>query len=130
MRWGIIQWDVQRRMEENLHQVEHGLQTTALDVAVLPEMCLCGYLFQDAAHIAQAAREAPLFLEALEALSRQYDCAIIAGLPRQEGKRVYNSPPWWMPAAVWAFMTSCIFPIWRKSFSRRERRTEFLPSVG
>lgn len=56
LRWGIIQWDVQRRMEENLHQVEHGLQTTALDVAVLPEMCLCGYLFQDAAHLAQAAR--------------------------------------------------------------------------
>ena len=91
LRWGIIQWDVQRRMEENLHQVEHGLQTTALDVAVLPEMCLSGYLFQDAAHLAQAAREAPLFLEALEALSRQYDCAIIAGLPRQKGKRVYNS---------------------------------------
>lgn len=42
---GCIQYDVSHSKEDNFKQIEAALEKMKCDVVVLPELCLCGYLF-------------------------------------------------------------------------------------
>ena len=46
MKAGYIQFDVKHSKEENLRLIEKYLSKSHCDLAVLPELCTCGYLFE------------------------------------------------------------------------------------
>ncbi|MGI5895157.1 MAG: carbon-nitrogen hydrolase family protein [Candidatus Merdivicinus sp.] len=93
MKVGYIQYDVQRNLEQNLTRIEQGLAELRADLVVLPELCTCGYLFENVEKLRKVAEPVPdgKATEAFLQLSRQYQCAVIAGVPEQEENAVYNT---------------------------------------
>ena len=63
------------------------------DLVVLPELCMCGYLFQDRDSLWAIAEEVPVgpSTQAMTKLSEECDCVIVFGLAEKEGDFVYNT---------------------------------------
>lgn len=93
MRAGFFQYDVGRVWEENKRKIEQALKEQNLELIVLPELCSCGYLFESKEELISVAERIPQgkTTEDLCRLSREYHCAIVAGLPEWEKGKIYNS---------------------------------------
>ncbi len=59
MKVGFIQFDVKHNQQENINSIEEYLKTLNCDIVVLPELCLCGYLFDSKEVLSLVAEEVP-----------------------------------------------------------------------
>ena len=93
MKVGFIQYSVRRDPEENFRIIASYLQDATVDLWVLPELSLHGYLFPDRASLMDVAEPVPggYCVDRMCALSRAYNCAMIFGMPEREGNRIYNT---------------------------------------
>ncbi len=78
--------------DRNLELILRRLESAPAELIVLPELCLSGYLFQDADQLAQSAEDpAGKRFGAIAALARRKSLAVVAGFVEREGDRFYNS---------------------------------------
>ena len=95
MRVGFIQFDVKHNKEENFKTIEQSLSQMDCELVVLPELSLCGYLFEDKEELKKSAESISVStsVEAMKSLSKKYSCAIIFGLAEFEemGDKIYNT---------------------------------------
>lgn len=93
MKAGYIQYDVKHDREENFRHIEQCLKQLDCDVVVLPELCVCGYLFEsraELANMAEAVPEGPSTQRMLE-LSKKYGCVMVFGVAEKSGEKLYNT---------------------------------------
>lgn len=93
MKAGFIQYDVVHDREENFRRIEEALRALSCDLVVLPELCLCGYLFADAQALAAAAEPVPqgASTQRMLRLSETYRCAVVFGLAEKTPRGVCNT---------------------------------------
>lgn len=88
-----MQYDVLHDKESNLQKAEAFLQQHKCRLLLLPELAMCGYLFESQKNLLAAAEPVPdgASTKAMCALSRKYDCTIVFGLGERDGDRIYNT---------------------------------------
>ena len=93
MKAGYLQYDVSRDRETNLRLIEATLPSMRCDLVVLPELCLCGYLFSDRKALASIAEGVPggLSTQKMLSLSKRRDCALVFGLAEEDNGKIYNT---------------------------------------
>lgn len=93
MKAGYIQYDVKRDPDENMKTIESFLKSGDFELAVLPELCLNGYLFESREALMETAEEVPSGRSVVKMaeLSEKYRCAIIFGMAEMENDRIYNT---------------------------------------
>lgn len=93
MKAGYIQFDVSHNKDENLKYIMQATRNFHGDLVVLPELCMCGYLFQDRDSLWAIVEEVPVgpSTQAMTKLSEECDCVIVFGLAEKEGDFVYNT---------------------------------------
>lgn len=93
MKVGYIQFDVSHNVTENLALIERHLASISCDLVVLPELCTCGYLFEDKKALARCAQPVPNgdTVKQMQYLSAKYQCTIIFGTAESEADRIYNT---------------------------------------
>lgn len=93
MKAGFIQYDVQHVREDNFRKIEHAFTCLDCDLAVLPELCTCGYLFKDRNALAEVAEPVPGGISSLKMLelSEKHHCAILFGVPEKTKDGLYNT---------------------------------------
>lgn len=91
MEIGLLQYDVLRDREANLQKAEAFLEKNQCDLLLLPELSMCGYLFESRKALESASEAVPggASTKAMCALSRAHDCTIVFGLA--EGEGIYNT---------------------------------------
>jgi predicted amidohydrolase len=93
MKTGFIQYAISKNRNDNIRRAGDLIQGLDADIIVLPELCDCGYVFNDKEELLLAAR--PIddngFIEALKAISVEKSCCIIAGVAERSRDQVYNS---------------------------------------
>ncbi len=90
---GYIQYDVRRDRELNYEVVRRYLERSEFEIAVLPELSFCGYLFKSKHELLRAAEPVPggVSTERMREFSKRYGCAIIFGVAELDGEDVYNT---------------------------------------
>ena len=93
MRVGFLQYDVSHNIDENFRYLETNLSKQNCELLLLPELSLCGYLFQnrEALRVYAEAVPAGAATQLMLALSKAYDCTIIFGLAEKENESIYNT---------------------------------------
>lgn len=93
MRVGVMQFDVAHDSDQNLNRLEFYLQQHPCDIAVLPELSMCGYLFASRKELQSCAEMVPSgrSTQRILALSQQYSCTVIFGLAEKDGDRIFNT---------------------------------------
>ena len=93
MKAGYIQYDVKRDPDENMKTIESFLKSEDFEPAVLPELCLNGYLFESSEALTETAEEVPSGRSVVKMaeLSEKYSCAVIFGMAERENDRIYNT---------------------------------------
>ena len=93
MKAGYIQFDVSHDKKENLRYIQQAMKSFHGDLAVLPELCMCGYLFPSRESLFSIAEEVPSgpMTQAMAELSGACGCIIIFGLAERESNSVYNT---------------------------------------
>jgi predicted amidohydrolase len=102
MRIGFYQFAPRfGRPRENLKILRQALQTSRVDLLVLPELATSGYLFRSRREVARAAEalDGPS-VRALAGMARDHGCHLVAGLPEAAGDRFYNSAVLVSPAGL------------------------------
>ncbi|MDY2777023.1 MAG: nitrilase-related carbon-nitrogen hydrolase [Collinsella sp.] len=93
MKAGYIQFDVKRAPEDNLNAIGRLLERVDADILVLPELCMCGYLFESRADLLALAQPVPqgAFCQSMMRASRERGCSIVFGMPELDGNRLFNT---------------------------------------
>lgn len=93
MQVGLLQYDVVHNAHENLERLEAFLHKQPCELAVLPELSMCGYLFESREALLQCAEPVPSgpSTQRILALSQKYACTIIFGIAEREGDKVFNT---------------------------------------
>jgi 5-aminopentanamidase len=94
MRVGLLQFaPLLGDVRENLNRIARVLCGVRADLIVLPELCTTGYLFASRAEVARLSEPVPAgpTCEAMAALSRDAQTAIVWGMPEAVGERIFNS---------------------------------------
>lgn len=93
MRIGFYQFAPRvGEVKENLAQVASALEGVEADLIVLPELANSGYLFLSQDEVEAIAEPIPgPTTDFLQALARQHECWLVAGLPERAGGGCYNS---------------------------------------
>lgn len=93
MQVGFLQYDVSHVLSENLDRLTRCLEQNPCDLLLLPELSLCGYLFEDRRQLAACAQEVPAgpAVRAVAQLSGRYGRTVVFGLAEKEGDRIYNT---------------------------------------
>jgi predicted amidohydrolase len=94
MRIGLLQFAPQPgAVRANLDHVARALSKVHADLMVLPELCTTGYLFASRSELARLSEPVPAgpTCEAIAALSRDSNTAIVWGMPETSGSRIFNS---------------------------------------
>lgn len=93
MRLGYIQYDVKHNLVENFEMIEYYLDKTDFEIVVLPELCVCGYLFENKEDLRTVAETVPngITINKMKELSLEYNCAIIFGMAELEGEKIFNT---------------------------------------
>lgn len=93
MRVGFLQYDVMHDMHQNLNRLKSYLQQNTCEVIILPELSMCGYLFESRSELLSCAEAVPsgMATQSMIALSEQYSCTIIFGLAEREQDQVFNT---------------------------------------
>lgn len=90
---GFIQYDVKKDKRRNCIIIGEYLKSLECDIVVLPELCNCGYLFEDREQLRAVAENVPDgdFVRELMDLSKLNKCGIIAGMAEIDGGNIYNT---------------------------------------
>lgn len=90
---GFLQFDVCHDMEKNLDTLTHCLEQNPCDLLVLPELSMCGYLFESREVLQSFAQQVPegTATQRILALSKQYSCGILFGLAEKENDLIFNT---------------------------------------
>lgn len=93
MKVGYIQFDVKHDLKHNINTICHLMLEKHADIFVLPELCVCGYLFEDKRSLKAVAQPVPdgEICKTMMNLSKQHACAIIFGMAELEQNKVYNT---------------------------------------
>ncbi len=93
MRVGFLQYDIVHDVNQNLEHLQCYLQQQKCEVVILPELSMCGYLFESRRELFLSAEYVPsgMSTQAMLALSKQYSCTIIFGLAEREKEKVFNT---------------------------------------
>ena len=93
MKVGYIQYDVKHDREENFRIIQKYLEKRECDLVVLPELCVCGYLFENKKELMDSAEVIPDGVSTNRMLewSKMYHCIIVFGLAERIGDKVYNT---------------------------------------
>ncbi len=94
MRIGLHQFAPQPgAVRANLDHIAAALSKVQADLIVLPELCTTGYLFASRSELAELAEPVPVgpTCEAMAALSRATNAAIVWGMPELDGQGIFNS---------------------------------------
>lgn len=93
MKAGYIQFDVKHSKEENLNLIEKYLCESHFDLAVLPELCNCGYLFESRESLKRVTEEVQSgeTVAAITEMSKKYDCTIVFGIAEEDSDKIYNT---------------------------------------
>lgn len=93
MRVGFFQYDVAHDRHLNLCHLKHALEQCQYELLVLPELSLCGYLFETRQQLSCFAENVPFgpSTQEIRSLSNRYGCTIIFGLAEKEGTRLFNT---------------------------------------
>lgn len=93
MKAGYIQYDVVHSKEDNFRIIEDALQTMHCDIVVLPELSLCGYLFNSRDELLDTAESVPEgdSVNRMAEISEKYGCTIVFGLAERCGNTVFNT---------------------------------------
>lgn len=93
MRVGVMQFDVAHESDQNLNRLEFYLKQHPCDIAVLPELSMCGYLFANRKELQSCAEMVPSgrSTQRILALSQQYSCTVIFGLAEKDGDSIFNT---------------------------------------
>lgn len=92
-RIGYIQFDVSHDIARNIACVAHELEHMRADLIVLPELCMCGYLFADRTQLRSVAQPVPNgeIVRQMQMLSERYRAAILFGMAELDGTHIYNT---------------------------------------
>jgi predicted amidohydrolase len=109
--------------EENLRLLSGWLESSAADIAVLPELCTTGYFFHGPEALEEQAEPADghsvrFFVDA----ARAHNMIVVAGFAERDGNAIYNS-------AVTAFPDGQM-RMYRKVHLFAEEKTMFTPGDG
>ena len=92
---GVVQFEPRfGDPDANLQAVEALIQAhRGADLYVLPELFCSGYLFDSMEEAAAGAQQIPdgPVVRRLGEMARRFDCALVAGVPEQTDKGLYNS---------------------------------------
>lgn len=93
MKIGYIQYDAVHDARQNIAYVKTCLEQGTWDLVVLPELSLCGYLFESREALSSYAENVPsgVSTQRMMDLSRQHRCTLIFGLAEKEGDRLFNT---------------------------------------
>lgn len=92
MKVGLFQFDVVRdHPGENLRRIFDGTRTLDVDLLVLPELCLSGYLITSERAAALAVEVPGPELAPFLDLARQLGACIVAGVIEKAGGRLHNT---------------------------------------
>lgn len=94
MRIGLLQFAPRHLdVRANLDLIARVLRGASADLIVLPELCTTGYLFASRAEVARLSEPVPAgpTCEAMAAISRDAQTAIVWGMPEATGDRIFNS---------------------------------------
>ncbi len=93
MKLGFIQYDVKHNKEENFKCIEKSICKKEYDLLVLPELSLCGYLFEDRNDLRKIAEVVPNgdSVKRMLEISKKHNCGIVFGMAEQEGENIYNT---------------------------------------
>ena len=93
MRIGLLQFKPQPGdVRANLDHIARALAGISADLIVLPELCTTGYLFASRSELSRLSEPVPAgpTCEAMAALSRNTNAALVWGMPALAGQRIFN----------------------------------------
>ena len=92
MRVGYVQYDVAHNIRQNMDYIARCLQKETCDIFLLPELAVCGYLFESRQQLLDCAEVVPAgwSTQRMIALSEQYACTIIFGLAEKDDGDLFN----------------------------------------
>lgn len=93
MQVGLLQYDVMHDAKQNLNCLKSYLLQWKGDIVILPELSMCGYLFENRKELLSCAETVPsgISTQNMLALSKQHSCTIIFGLAEREHEKVFNA---------------------------------------
>lgn len=93
MKTGILQFDVTHDPDENIKLLKSYLGKNRCELVLLPELSMCGYLFQSREQLMNAAESVPRGPStcAMLRISKEYSCTIVFGLAEKENQNIYNT---------------------------------------
>lgn len=93
MRVGIFQYHVMHDVNYNLDRLKVHLQQQKCEVVVLPELSMCGYLFESRSQLSACAEpvSSGRSTQSIMELSKQYSCTILFGLAEKENEKIFNT---------------------------------------
>lgn len=93
MQVGFFQYDVVHDFHQNIQLLESYLKQNVCDLIVLPELSLCGYLFNSQKELYACAQYVPngSATQHMLALSKQYACTLLFGIAEKELNQVFNT---------------------------------------
>lgn len=93
MKVSFLQYDVKKDKNLNYKTIEDNIKLLESDIIILPELCNCGYLFENKQQLKSAAEHVPNgdFVAFLKNLSKKYSCAIVAGIAEFDSDKIYNT---------------------------------------
>ena len=93
MKCGFYQFNPEfGNPEKNLETIINTLSGVNTDLAVLPELCLSGYLFLEKEEVKKMSEPVPgPSTEKLSKLSKKKDMAIVIGMAEEDNGEYYNS---------------------------------------
>ena len=93
MKVGFLQYDVVHNTEKNFDYIISTLQKQNCELLILPELSLCGYLFNNRNALLECAETVPAgaSTQRMIILSKEYSCTIVFGLAEKENGKIYNT---------------------------------------
>lgn len=93
MKVGILQFDVSHQKEENFKVIISALKKKNAELLVLPELSLCGYLFETRDDLRNSSELVPVgpSTQRMIHLSKEFSCTIVFGLAELENDKIYNT---------------------------------------
>ena len=93
MKTGILQFDVTHNPSENIKLLKSYLGKNRCELVLLPELSMCGYLFQSRNQLMDISESVPKgpSTRAMLRLSAEHSCTIVFGLAEKESQNIYNT---------------------------------------
>lgn len=93
MRAGFLQYDVTHDVNANFNYAASILSKEDCGLLVLPELSMCGYLFQSRDALGACAEAVPAgaATQRMLLLSKTHSCTIIFGIAEKENENIYNT---------------------------------------